>query len=71
MKKSNRIRIVWVCIIACFLLMISPLILYFNKTNAAVCHIPLIYAFVFLIWVILCVLTFIGYKLRWGSKDDD
>lgn len=71
MKRFNKVKLVWLCIIICFLLIGSPLILLLNKTDSVFFGVPLLYGFVFFIWLLLCVLTFIGYRLRWGQKDDE
>lgn len=71
MKNNKTIKILYTCIIICFLFIGGPLIIPLNNSSATVFGMPPIYTFVFIIWVILCILTFIGYKLKWGDKDDD
>lgn len=71
MKKRSKIGFVWICIILCFLLMASPLVLYLNSLDTLIFGVPPLYAFVFVLWVCLCILTFIGYQLRWGEKKND
>ena len=36
-----------------------------------IAHIPILYLFVFALWIALCVLTFIGWRMRWGEKSED
>jgi len=66
MKKRNGIKIVWISIIICFVLMCSPLIKLVSESGKMIFGVPGIYMIVFILWVILCILTFIGYKLNWG-----
>ena len=35
-----------------------------------IAHIPILYLFVFALWIALCVLTFIGWRMRWGEKSE-
>lgn len=46
--------------------MCSPLIKLVSESGKMIFGVPGIYMIVFILWVILCILTFIGYKLNWG-----
>ena len=35
-----------------------------------IAHIPILYLFDFALWIALCVLTFIGWRMRWGEKSE-
>lgn len=72
MKSNFKIKALWGAIIFCFILMATPpVIIYLDKNALAFMHIPLIYVYIFILWIIICILTFIGYKLKWGDKKND
>lgn len=71
MKNNTKIKILWICIIICFLLIGGPLVILIDNSDSTILGMPPIYVFVFIIWIILCILTFIGYKLKWGDKDEN
>lgn len=69
MKNNTKIKILWASIIACLVLMVMPpIIKKLDESPLTFIHIPVIYVYVFILWSALCVLTFIGYKTKWGDK---
>lgn len=69
--KHKKTKILWIAIILCFLLMGGPLVILLDHSNIMIGHIPILYLVVFLLWIALCVLTFLGWRMRWGEQDDE
>ena len=67
MKKTKKTSKLTAAIIICFLLMGSPLVILVDRSGVSIMNVPLIYIFVFALYIILCILTFIGYKTKWGD----
>ena len=68
--KPSKERSLWIAIILCFLLMGGPLVILLDHSSITFAHIPILYLFVFALWIILCILTFIGWKMQWGEKKE-
>lgn len=68
--KHKKTKILWIVIILCFLLMGGPLVILLDHSNIMVGHIPILYLVVFLLWIALCVLTFLGWRMRWGEQEE-
>ncbi len=66
--NGKRASFVWVGIMLCLFLMGSPIIVILDHFHCAIWGIPAVYVFPFAVWLILCVLTLIGYILKWGQK---
>lgn len=66
--KQKSLKSLWIVIITSFLLMGGPLIILLDRSNMSIAHIPILYLFVFSLWIALCILTFIGWRMRWGDK---
>ena len=66
--EQNNLRNLWIAIIACFLLMAGPLVVLLDHSRISIAHIPILYLFVFALWIALCILTFIGWRLKWGER---
>ena len=69
--KQKNLKTLWITIIASFVLMGGPLIILLDHSHLNIAHIPILYLFVFALWIALCVLTFIGWRMRWGEKSED
>lgn len=71
MKQKNlKIKILWLAIALSFFLMCAPAIILVNNSDFTILHIPAIYLYIFLLWNVLNLLTFIGWRLKWGDTDD-
>ena len=66
--KNKSTRKLWAAIGLCFILMISPLVPLLDYSDLNIAHIPILYIFVFVLWVALCLLAFIGWRMRWGEE---
>ena len=69
-SKQKNLKTLWIAIIASFVLMGGPLIILLDHSHLNIAHIPILYLFVFALWIALCVLTFIGWRMRWGEKSE-
>lgn len=70
MKKG--IFILWLLIILGFSAIEFPGIFLINRIEPAIFGLPFIYGFTLIVWGYLCVLLYIGYRMKWGaSKSDD
>jgi predicted membrane protein len=67
MKKG--IFLLWALIILAFASIEFPGIFFINRIEPRIFGLPFIYGFTLIIWFILCVLMFVGYKLKWGYGD--
>ncbi len=65
---STRVKLFWLAILACFALIASPLIPFFSSEMIMLGNIPLVYFFVFALWIILCTLCLIGLIYSWGDR---
>ena len=65
-----KMKPLWIAIIICFLLMGGPLIILLDHSGISIAHIPILYLFVFALWIALCILTFIGWRMRWGDEKE-
>ena len=68
--KQKSLKALWTAIIASFVLMGGPLIILLDRSRLSIAHIPILYLFVFALWIILCILTFIGWRMEWGEKKE-
>lgn len=68
--KHKKMKILWIAIILCFLLMGGPLVILLDHSNILIGQIPILYLFVFFLWIVLCVLTFLGWRMRWGEQEE-
>ncbi|MFP3040735.1 DUF3311 domain-containing protein [Treponema primitia] len=50
-----------------FLIMEFPGVLFFNRIDPIIFGLPFIYSFTLIMWVIMVVLMYIGYKTNWGK----
>lgn len=66
MKKP--MRTVWILIILGFSAIEFPGIYFINRIEPAIFGLPFIYAFTLIVWGVLCILMYIGYRLHWGMS---
>lgn len=70
-KKRYPLRtLLWVLIVAGFLIMEFPGIYFINKIEPMIFGLPFIYSFTIIMWAVMCVIMFIGYKTNWGKGSD-
>lgn len=67
----RKMHLLWVLIIAGFAVIEFPGIFFINRIEPTVFGLPFIYGFTLIMWFYLCVLMFIGYKLKWGFGDSE
>ena len=67
MKKKTFL--LWGLIFLGFALIEFPGIFFINRVEPRIFGLPFIYAFTLIIWFFLCILMFIGYKIKWGFED--
>ncbi|MDR0689647.1 MAG: hypothetical protein LBG08_05215 [Spirochaetaceae bacterium] len=49
-----------------FLIMEFPGVLFFNRIDPMIFGLPFIYSFTLIMWAVMVVFMFIGYKTNWG-----
>lgn len=72
MKK--RILILWILIFLGFSAIEFPGIFFINRIEPTIFGLPFIYGFTLIVWSYLCVLMYVGYRMKWGysnTKDTD
>lgn len=76
--KPTRLAVVlWTCVLAGFAIMEFPGVLFFHDVSEPrIFGLPFIYGFITVIWALMCILLYIGYRTRWGRRraediDDD
>ncbi len=65
-KKSYLKQFIWISIITGFAIMEFPGIFFINRIEPFIFGLPFIYGFTIIIWIYMCVITFIGYITNWG-----
>lgn len=70
-KKSNSFKtLLWGLIILGFAIMEFPGIFFINRVEPMIFGLPFIYGFIIIMWAIMCILFYIGYKTSWGRGSD-
>ncbi|GHT79872.1 hypothetical protein FACS1894130_09920 [Spirochaetia bacterium] len=70
-KQKNRIKtVLYVLIFIGFLLMEFPGVYFFNRIDPMIFGLPFIYGFNIIMWAVMVILMFIGYKTNWGRGSD-
>ncbi|QEK12927.1 hypothetical protein FQB35_11660 [Crassaminicella thermophila] len=68
-KKNTSIKkLLWSLIILGFLIMEFPGVFFINRIDPIILGFPFIYGFMLIMWLYMCIITFIGYKTNWGSN---
>jgi hypothetical protein len=75
-KQSNPVKTtLFILIVLGFMLMEFPGVFFFNRIDPIIFGLPFIYAFNIIMWAVMCVFMFIGYKTKWGRgsgfKEED
>lgn len=72
-KTPTRVTItLWTLILAGLAVLQFPGILfYYDVAEPRIFGMPFIYGFNFVVWLFLCVVLFIAYKLHWGRPRPD
>ncbi len=60
----------WVLIVIGFALMELPGVYLLNRIDPMLFGMPFIYSGTIVLWVVMCVLMFIGYQTNWGKGKD-
>ena len=47
-----------------------PVVILIDNSGLKFMNIPALYIYIFILWILLCILTFWGYRLKWGDKND-
>lgn len=70
-KKRYPVRtLLYVLIFIGFLIMEFPGVFFFNKIDPMIFGMPFIYSFNIIMWAIMVVIMFIGYRTNWGRGKD-
>ncbi len=69
-KKYPLRTILWVLIIATFMIMQFPGVFFFNRIDPMIFGLPFIYSFNIIMWAVMCALFLIGYLTNWGKGAD-
>lgn len=69
MKKS--VIILWILILLALAVIEFPGIFFINRIEPVLFGLPFIYSFTLIIWFLLCILMYIGYKLSWGLEKEN
>jgi len=65
MKKIN---VLWFLIIIGFAAIEFPGIFFINRIEPTIFGLPFIYGFTLIVWFYLCILMYVGYRMKWGNK---
>lgn len=68
MKKG--ILVLWILIIVGFSAIEFPGIFFINRIEPTIFGLPFIYGFTLIVWFYLCILMYVGYKMKWGITKD-
>lgn len=70
-KKSYPLRtLLWVLLIIGFMIMEWPGIYFINRIDPMIFGMPFIYGFTIIMWAVMVIIMFIGYKTNWGKGQD-
>jgi len=70
-KQKNPIKkTLYVLILIGFLIMEFPGVYFFNRIDPQIFGLPFIYGFNIIMWAVMVILMFIGYKTNWGKGKD-
>lgn len=67
MKKKTFL--LWGLILLGFAAIEFPGIFFINRIEPRIFGLPFIYGFTLIVWFFLCILMYIGYRLKWGHED--
>lgn len=68
-RPTRTAVILWSCIILGFAVMEFPGVLFFHDVaEPRILGMPFIYGFTVIIWALMCVVLFVGYRTRWGRR---
>lgn len=62
-------HILWLLIILGFAAIEFPGIFFANRIEPRILGLPFIYGFTLIIWLYLCILMYVGYRMNWGFED--
>jgi undecaprenyl pyrophosphate phosphatase UppP len=67
-KKRYPLRtLIWVLLVIGFMIMEFPGVFFLNRIEPMIFGMPFIYSFTIIMWAIMCVIVFVGYKTNWGK----
>lgn len=66
MKK--KILLLWGLIFLCFAAIEFPGIFLINRIEPRILGLPFIYGFTLIVWFLLCILMYAGYRIKWGYQ---
>lgn len=69
MKKKTIL--LWSFIILGFAAIEFPGIFFINRIEPLIFGLPFIYGFTLIVWVFLCIMMYIGYRINWGHQRGD
>ena len=69
-KNSSLTKILWAFIIIGFAIIEFPGIYFINRLDPFIFKLPFIYGFTIIMWMFMCIVTFVGYKTNWGRGKD-
>lgn len=67
MKKKSRL--LWGLILLGFAAIEFPGIFFINRAEPLIFGLPFIYGFTLAVWFVLCILMYVGYRMKWGCED--
>ncbi len=67
-KKRYPLRtLIWVLLVIGFMIMEFPGVFFINRIEPMIFGMPFIYGFTVIMWALMCVILFVGYKTNWGK----
>ncbi|WP_070160672.1 hypothetical protein [Nesterenkonia sp. PF2B19] len=71
-RPTRTAVILWTCVIFGFAVMEFPGVLFFHDVaEPRIFGMPFIYGFTIIVWALMCVVLFIGYRTHWGRRRAD
>ncbi len=64
---ENRKKWLWFFILLGFAIMEFPGILFINRIDPVIFGFPFIYGFMLFMWLYMCIVLLIAYKIYWGK----
>lgn len=67
--STLKTKTLWILILIGFAIMEFPGIFFINRIDPVIFGFPFIYGFMIFMWLYMCMVLFIAYKMHWGKGD--
>lgn len=65
----KKLKLLWIFILIGFAAIEFPGIFFINRIEPMIFGLPFIYGFTLIVWFVLCILMYFGYRMKWGDDN--